>query len=43
MTVKLENITRAVDGIPAIRDVSPTLEGGTEEPACDASGEGTVP
>src|SRR4051794_36365776 len=29
MTVKLENITRAVDGIPNIRDVSLTLERGT--------------
>jgi hypothetical protein len=32
MTVTLENITRAVDGIATIRDVSLTLEGGTEEP-----------
>src|SRR3954468_3076562 len=29
MTVKLENITRAVDGIPNIRDVSLTLDRGT--------------
>src|SRR5256886_138736 len=29
MTVKLENVTRAVDGMPTIRDVSLTLEGGT--------------
>src|ERR1700687_5107851 len=29
MTVTLENVTRAVDGIPAIRDVSLTLERGT--------------
>src|SRR6202158_1782681 len=29
MTVTLENVTRAVDGIPTIRDVSLTLEGGT--------------
>src|ERR1039458_10434481 len=29
MTVILENVTRAVDGIPTIRDVSLTLEGGT--------------
>ena len=29
MTVELENVTRAVDGIPAIRDVSLTLERGT--------------
>src|SRR4030088_3065104 len=29
MTVRLENVTRAVDGIPTIRDVSLTLERGT--------------
>jgi glycerol transport system ATP-binding protein len=29
MTVKLERVTRSVDGIPAIRDVSLTLERGT--------------
>src|SRR3982074_2914309 len=29
MTVTLENVTRAVDGIPTIRDVSLTLEDGT--------------
>ena len=29
MTVKLEQVTRSVDGIPAIRDVSLTLERGT--------------
>src|SRR3977135_3425823 len=29
MTVTLEKITRAVDGIPTIRDVSLTLERGT--------------
>src|SRR5438045_4546667 len=29
MTVKLENVTRAVDGMPTIRDVSLTLERGT--------------
>src|ERR1700716_262092 len=29
MTVTLEHITRSVDGIPTIRDVSLTLEGGT--------------
>jgi len=29
MSVTLENVTRAVDGIPAIRDVSLTLERGT--------------
>ncbi len=29
MTVTLENVTRAVDGIPTIRDVSLTLERGT--------------
>jgi glycerol transport system ATP-binding protein len=29
MTVSLQNVTRAVDGIPAIRDVSLTLERGT--------------
>src|SRR5256885_12316172 len=29
MTVKLENVTRAVDGVPTIRDVSLTLERGT--------------
>ena len=29
MTVTLDNVTRAVDGIPAIRDVSLTLERGT--------------
>jgi len=29
MTVTLEHVTRSVDGIPAIRDVSLTLQGGT--------------
>src|SRR5246500_1549731 len=29
MTVMLENVTRSVDGIPTIRDVSLTLERGT--------------
>src|SRR4051795_931026 len=29
MTVKLEHVTRTVDGMPAIRDVSLTLERGT--------------
>src|SRR6202022_467963 len=29
MSVTLENVTRAVDGIPTIRDVSLTLERGT--------------
>src|SRR6476661_9860315 len=29
MTVSLENVTRMVDGIPTIRDVSLTLERGT--------------
>src|SRR4030088_154239 len=29
MTVTLEHVTRSVDGIPAIRDVSLTLERGT--------------
>src|SRR6476661_8338333 len=29
MSVMLENVTRAIDGIPAIRDVSLTLERGT--------------
>jgi glycerol transport system ATP-binding protein len=29
MTVSLQNVTRAIDGIPAIRDVSLTLERGT--------------
>src|SRR6266516_3262636 len=29
MTVRLENVTRSVDGIPTIRDVSLTLERGT--------------
>src|SRR5260370_37670993 len=29
MSVTLENVTRAVDGIPPIRDVSLTLERGT--------------
>ena len=29
MTVSLESVTRSVDGIPAIRDVSLTLERGT--------------
>src|SRR5246500_2575807 len=29
MTVMLENVTRSVDGIPAIRDVSLVLQGGT--------------
>src|ERR1700726_4756334 len=29
MTVTLENVTRSVDGIPTIRDVSLTLERGT--------------
>src|SRR3979411_2015707 len=29
MTVRLENVTRAVDGIPTIRDRSVTLERGT--------------
>src|SRR5229473_286985 len=29
MTVTLEHVTRTVDGIPTIRDVSLTLEGGT--------------
>ncbi len=29
MTVTLENVTRTVDGIPTIRDVSLTLERGT--------------
>ncbi len=42
MTVALENITRAVDGIATIRDVSLTLEGGTEELTCGTSGEGTA-
>jgi hypothetical protein len=32
MTVTLEKVTRSVDGIPTIRNVSLTLEGGTEEP-----------
>jgi glycerol transport system ATP-binding protein len=30
MTVTLENVTRSVDGIPAIRDVSLTLERGRQ-------------
>jgi glycerol transport system ATP-binding protein len=29
MSVTLENVTRAIDGIPAIRDISLTLERGT--------------
>jgi glycerol transport system ATP-binding protein len=29
MTVTLEHVTRSVDGVPAIRDVSLTLQGGT--------------
>ena len=29
MTVTLEHVTRSIDGIPAIRDVSLTLERGT--------------
>jgi hypothetical protein len=29
MTVSLQNVTRAVDGIPTIRDISLTLERGT--------------
>ena len=29
MSVTLENVTRTVDGIPTIRDVSLTLERGT--------------
>src|ERR1700694_1187755 len=29
MTVTLEHVTRSIDGIPAIRDVSLTLQGGT--------------
>src|SRR6204780_2274530 len=29
MTVTLERVTRAIDGIPAIRDISLTLERGT--------------
>src|SRR6202165_1789350 len=29
MTVTLEHVTRSVDGVPTIRDISLTLEGGT--------------
>ena len=42
MMVTLENITRAADGIPSIRNVSLRLEGGTEEPICGTSGRETV-
>jgi len=29
MSVALDHVTRIVDGLPTIRDVSPTLENGT--------------
>ena len=39
MTVTLENVTRSVDGIPAIRDVSLTLKRGYDCSSAHTAGQ----